>query len=325
MRDRREGRSHRRHVRVGDATSQGARARRRPPGRRRRSGAGDRCRRRGLERVVAHAVGGARRGVHPRVGAARRPVASDAHRGHDAQPVEDGASGRDRRCLRAHRLLALQRGLPRSYLLGAAHVVARRLEPHGVPAAGGLRIRRQPLQLHGHRRQPDGVPGVDGEHGRLEAGVHVGLLRVLPHAPAARGGIARRRDQPRLRAWCRDRQSCAREPGPRRDPLHRLHVGVPGHVAHGRRRHRALPELPTHRRRDRGQGLHRRAPVRRPRGGGDGGAAWLFRVPGPEVLGRLAHLRPPVALGRRHATASRTKWPRSAWATSPTSGTSWVR
>ena len=174
----------------------------------------------------------------------------------------------------------------------------RRLEPHGVPAAGGLRVRCQPLQLHGHRRQPDGVAGVDGQHGRVEAGVDVGLLRVLPHAPVARGGTTRRRDQPRLRARCRDWQPCAREPGPRRHPLHGLDIGVPGHVAHGRRLDRQLPQLPAHRRRDRRQRLHRRAPVRRPRGGGDGGAAWLVRVPGSEVLGRVAHLRPPVALGR---------------------------
>ena len=40
-------------------------------------------------------------------------------------------------------------------LRGAAGLLARRLEPHGVPTARGIRLRRQPLQLHGHRRQPD--------------------------------------------------------------------------------------------------------------------------------------------------------------------------
>ena len=40
-------------------------------------------------------------------------------------------------------------------LPGAAALLARRLEPHGVPAAGGLRARDQPVQLHGDRRQPD--------------------------------------------------------------------------------------------------------------------------------------------------------------------------
>ena len=54
-------------------------------------------------------------------------------------------------------------------------------------------------------------------------------------------------------------------------------------------------------------------------------AARLVRVPGPEVLRRVAHLRARSRCGTRHATESRTRWRRSAWATSPTSGTSWVR
>ena len=58
-----------------------------------------------------------------------------------------------------------------------------------------------------------------------------------------------------------------------------------------RREHEQLPQLPAHRRRDRRQGLHRRAPLRRPRRGRDGDRARLVRVPGPEVLGRLAGLR----------------------------------
>ena len=44
----------------------------------------------------------------PRGRAARRPVARHAERRDDARPVEDGAPGRDRRRLRADRLLALQ-------------------------------------------------------------------------------------------------------------------------------------------------------------------------------------------------------------------------
>ena len=55
------------------------------------------------------AVGGARRRLPPRRRAARRPVARDAQRRDDARPVEDRAPGRDRRRLRADRLLALQR------------------------------------------------------------------------------------------------------------------------------------------------------------------------------------------------------------------------
>ena len=44
-------------------------------------------------------------------------------------------------------------------------------------------------------------------------------------------------------------------------PLHRLDRGVPVALEARRREHRALRALPAHRRRDRRQGLHRRAPV----------------------------------------------------------------
>ena len=46
-------------------------------------------------------VGGARLGLPPRRRAARRPVALDARRRDDAQPVEDRPPGRDRRRLRS--------------------------------------------------------------------------------------------------------------------------------------------------------------------------------------------------------------------------------
>ena len=56
--------------------------------------------------------------------------------------------------------------------------------------------------------------------------------------------------------------------------------------------HGAVPQLPAHRRRDRRQGLHRRAPVRGRRRARDGDRARLLRVPGAEVLGVVARLRP---------------------------------
>ena len=53
---------------------------------------------------------------------------------------------------------------------------------------------------------------------------------------AAPGGRpARRRDQPRLRLRRDDRRRRAREPRPRRHPLHRLDARLPGDVADGRR------------------------------------------------------------------------------------------
>ena len=71
--------------------------------------------------------------------------------------------------------------------------------------------------------------------------------------------------------------------------------------------HRPLPQLPAHRRRDRRQGLHRRAPVRRRRRARDRDRARLVRVPGAEVLGRVARLRRRRASGRTCASGSPTR------------------
>ena len=218
-------------------------------------------------------------------------MALDPRRGDDAEPVEDLPPGRDRRGRRADRLLALQRRVHAPDLLGAARLLGRRLEPAGVPAARGLRLRGQPVQLHRDRRQPDRLAGADGQHGRLEAGVDGRALGPL-HAPdPARGGAPGRRHQHRLRLGRHDRRRRARELGARRDPLHRLDPGLPVDVEHGRRQHRRLPQLPAHRRRDRRQGLHRRAPERGRRRGRDRDRPRLLRVSGPEVLGGVARLR----------------------------------
>ena len=57
------------------------------------------------------------------------------------------------------------------HLLGAALLAHGHVEPHGVPAARGLRLRGEPVQLHLDRRQPLDLAGADGQHGRVEAGV----------------------------------------------------------------------------------------------------------------------------------------------------------
>ena len=57
-----------------------------------------------------------------------------------------------------------------------------------------------------------------------------------------------------------------------------------------------LPLLPAHRRRDRRQGLHRRPPVGRPRRGAYRDDPRRVRVPGPEVLGRVARVRRPLGV-----------------------------
>ncbi len=276
-------------------------------GTRRARRARDRRRARRARRVVGDAVARARRRVPPRRRARRRAVAPDAQRRDDAQPVQDGAPGRDRRRLRDVRLPPLQRRVPRPHLRGAADLVARRLEPARVPAAGGVRLRREPVQLHDDRHQPDHLPGADGQHRDLEAGVDRGPVGPL-RARAARGSRpAAGRDQPRVRLGRRDRRCRAAQPGARRHPLHGLDARLPEHVAHGRREHRELPRLPAPRRRDRRQGLHPRPPLRRPRRGRDGDRARLVRVPGAEVLRLVAALHPvePLAAGARPAADGR--------------------
>ena len=252
-------------------------------------------------RLVAHAVARARRRLPPRRRAPRRPVALDAERGDDAEPVEDGAPGGDRRGLRDGRLLALQRRLPPPHLLRAAALADRSLEPDGVPPARGLRLRGEPVQLHLHRRQPVVDTGAHGLHDRLEARVDRRALGLLPHAPPAGGRPARRRDQPRLRLRRDDRERRAREPRPRRHPLHRLDRGLQRHVGDRRRerRRRHVPRLSAHRRRDRREGLHPRAPVRRGRGRRDG------RRCAARSSTRARSARPPLA-----STSRRTSGPR---------------
>ena len=101
----------------------------------------------------------------------------------------------------------------------------------------------------------------------------------------------------------RDRRRGAREPRARRDPLHRLDRGLQRHVEDGRREHGPLPQLPADRRRDRRQGLHRRPPLGRCGCARGGDRARLVRVPGAEVLCRLAGLCPlePLAGAARAA------------------------
>ena len=71
------------------------------------------------------------------------------------------------------------------------------------------------------------------------------------------------------------------------------------HVEDDRRLDGELPIVSADRRRNRRQGLHRRAPVGRSGGARGRDRARRLRVPGPEVLGGQPHLRPALAVERR--------------------------
>ena len=68
-------------------------------------------------------------------------LARHAQRRDHARPVQDRLPGRDRRRLRADRLLALQRPLRAGALRRAAAVELGHVEPARLPAARGLRLR----------------------------------------------------------------------------------------------------------------------------------------------------------------------------------------
>ena len=253
------------------------------------------------------------------------PVAVDAHRRDDAQPVEDGASGRDRRRVRDDRLLPLQRRVPRPDLRGAADLVARRLESARVPAARGLRLRDQPVQLHRDRGKPDDLARADGQHRRLEAGVDPGAVGVV-HAAHSRGGRpAAGRDQPRVRSGRRARRcGAARAPSspastsPAR-PVSSTRSGrrsaaassgiatTRGSSARPAARTSSSPIRPRTPRRSRRRSSAARSSTR---------ARSALRRPGSTSL---------RTSGTRSATSSNGTSRRSRWATSPTSRTSWAR
>ena len=139
-------------------------------------------------------------------------------------------------------------------------LVAGRLEPARVPAARGLRLRGHAVQLHRDRRQPADRAGADGQHGRLEAGLDGGLsayylMRLFEAAGLPAGVI-----NLVYGSGADDRRRRAASPD-----LAGVHFTGSTPVFQSMWKtigaeHRRVPQLPAHRRRDRRQGLHRRAP-----------------------------------------------------------------
>ena len=204
-----------------------------------------------------------------RVPARRRPdgrtVAGEDRRGHHAGPVEDRLPGRDRLAVRAHRLLAVQCRVRPPDPGAAADQQPRRVEPHRLPSAGGLRLRDHAVQLHRDRGQPADRARADGQHGGVEAVSDTDLRRLSDHAAARGRGSAAGCDQPAHRRRHRGFRCGPCRSAAGRHPLHRVDGDVPAPVARGRRQHRPLPHLSAAGRRDRRQGLRASRTRRRAR------------------------------------------------------------
>ena len=146
-----------RHVRGRRAAQPLARARDRAQGRREGGRARDRRRGRGVAGLVADAVGGARavllRAADLLSGPWRQTLNAATMLGQSktAHQAEIDA---------ACELIDFWRFNVKymtRHLRGAADLLAGRLEPARVPAARGLRLRGDAVQLHGDRRQPADV------------------------------------------------------------------------------------------------------------------------------------------------------------------------
>ena len=74
------------------------------------------------------------------------------------------------------RLLAVQRRVRPADPGAAADQQPRRVEPHRLPSAGGLRLRDHAVQLHRDRGQPADRARADGQHGGVEAVADTDLL-----------------------------------------------------------------------------------------------------------------------------------------------------
>ena len=139
----------------------------------------DRCRARGPHPLGEHRLRSARGDLFARGGALERSVSPAPERRDDARAEQDAAPGRDRRGLRALRLLAIQRLLRASRSIAEQpDLAAGRVEPIRLPAARRFRLRGHAVQFHGHRGQPADRAGAARQHGGLEAVAARAALRA---------------------------------------------------------------------------------------------------------------------------------------------------
>ena len=251
--------------------------------------------------MVRDALGGAGRDLPQGRRPARRPVARHAQRRDDARPVEDRLPGRDRRRLRADRLLALQRRTTCSRSTSeqpeSAPGHAGTTSSTGRSRASSSRSRRSTSpRIAGNLPT---APALMGNTVRLEAGL-VGRLLGALHHEAPRGGRACPPGVINFVPGSRRRRSATRC-WPARD-LAGIHFTGSTAVFQGmwttdrRATSTSYKYYPRIVGETGGKDFvfaHASADVD---AAGHRARARRLRVPGPEVLGRLARLHPGIAL-----------------------------
>ena len=193
-------------------------------------------------------------------------------------------------------------------------------------AARGVRARGHAVQLHLDRRQPADRAGDDGEHRALEAGVDGGRSRHWSSEGARGGRPAARRDQLHPRPRLARRADGDRQPRPRRRPLHRLDRGLPARSGDGRRATSAATAT-TRAWSARPAARTSSSPTPRPtpmavaialvRG--------AFEYQGQKCSAACRAYVPQSLWPKLRERAGRAAARGQAWATSPTSPTSWAR
>ena len=240
-------------------------------------------------------------------------MARHAQRRDDARPEQDRAPGRDRRRLRADRLLALQRALHAADLRRAAELVAPGCGTASTTArsrASSSRSRRSTSRRS--RGNLPSAPALMGNTVALEAGVDAralahfmmelfeeaglppGVINFVPGSGAEVGDAGARAPATSPASTSPAPPRCSRA------------------VADDRRQHRALPQLSAHRRRDRRQGLRLRASLGRVAALVTALVRGAFEYQGQKCSAASRAYVPEVAVARgreRLATAvARSRW-----------------
>ena len=226
---------------------------------------------------------------------------ADAQRRDDARPVEDGVPGRDRRGVRADRLLALQRrATRRSSTTSSRSANDTMWNQLDYRAARGIRLRGDAVQLHVDRRQPADRAGADGQHGDLEAGVDARcssayyIMKLLEEAGLPPGVINFVPGDPRddLERRC---SRTAISPACTSPAAPTSSTACGRRSARTCRDYRAYPRIVGE---TGGKDFIVAHPSADPAGARRRDRARRLRVPGTEVLGGEPRLRPAVALAR---------------------------